>query len=147
MKEAHNKKEIGWKRDGDCIVVTSHKPNSNDGYIYISRGDRRHIPVHRLVCERRHGLHPGMDTLHSCDNRACINPEHVTFGTRLQNMGDCSKRGRTSRGIKRPNAKLTDSQVLEIRNSKEIQQRIADRLGISQGIVSDIKARKRWSHL
>lgn len=35
-----------------------------------------------------------LDTLHSCDNRSCCNPQHLSFGTRSQNMQDCIERGR-----------------------------------------------------
>lgn len=39
----------------------------------------------------------GLDVMHSCDNGWCLNPAHLSQGTRSQNMLDCSRRGRIYR--------------------------------------------------
>jgi hypothetical protein len=46
--------------------------------------------------------------LHTCDNRRCVNPEHLYLGTRADNELDMVSRGRSPKG------KLTEVQALEI---------------------------------
>jgi hypothetical protein len=42
----------------------------------------------------------GMFVCHHCDNRRCINPEHLFIGTRSDNTQDCLSKGRHSQAAK-----------------------------------------------
>lgn len=85
----------------------------------------------------------GLDTRHSCDNPPCVNPNHLTFGTRLENVHDMISRGRAARS-----GKLTDAQVIEIRERRAAgarQMDLAKQYGVSDGQISMIVRGKRWS--
>jgi hypothetical protein len=46
-----------------------------------------------LTIKLKRDLLPGMETLHSCDNGRCCNPNHLSEGTHAQNMREVSERG------------------------------------------------------
>ncbi len=86
----------------------------------------------------------GKHVLHHCDNPGCVNPDHLFLGTHQDNMDDKVSRGRQSKGEKHGTAKLTETQVLEIRAALGLHRDIAAKYGVSESRVSDIKRRKYW---
>jgi predicted XRE-type DNA-binding protein len=113
--------------------------------------------AHRAMFAMVYGDVPvGYEVMHSCDNRACVNPKHLSSGTHAQNMRDMVARGRATGGIwkvdnrgeRHPKAKLTEKIVAEIRAvyaSKKISQReIAERYKVSRQAVSDIVRNVTW---
>jgi len=87
--------------------------------------------AHRIAwCLLKGPIPKGKCVLHECDNRPCVNPQHLFLGTRTVNNADRDQKGRTARGDRhgsrtmperRPrgerhaSSKLTDAQVDEIR--------------------------------
>jgi len=91
--------------------------------------------------------------LHRCDNRKCVNPHHLFLGTALDNAQDRKSKGRNGiqYGEYANNARLTNAQVLEIREqytTQDITQcELAMRWGVSQAEISKIVMGKSWKHL
>lgn len=94
---------------------------------------------------------------HSCDNRKCVNPNHLFSGNQLDNMKDMRAKRRDSVstgnhrvGEQSHHAKLTEHSVREIRSLCEdgvTHEEIAKRFNISLASVSFIRNRKRWKHV
>lgn len=120
------------------------------GYGRISVGGRlgNARVAHRVSWQLNRGDIPiGMDVCHSCDTPSCVNPDHLFIGTRLDNMQDAVKKGRTTVGERNPQSKLTKENVVEIRSSTETQEVLGKRYGVMQSAISRIKTGKRWTHL
>lgn len=81
---------------------------------------------------------------HKCDNPSCVNPNHLFVGSPRDNMQDKVSKGRHTFGEKHPNAKLTNSEVLEIRDMAEdgvFFSDIAKTFDVSESHISTIVAR------
>jgi hypothetical protein len=79
-----------------CIVFDGHLTEKGYGRIN-HRVDGRIVSkyAHRLAWEAVHGPIPdGMIVMHTCDNRPCINVEHLRLGTQSENMQDMYHKGR-----------------------------------------------------
>jgi len=92
---------------------------------------------------------------HRCDNPICFNPEHLFLGSQTDNMQDAKSKGRLAgaaliRGEQIWTAKLTQANVLSIRARLASGDRAVDlglEYGVSASTISNIKARRLWSHI
>lgn len=69
------------------------------GYLYHGYGilsvARKPTKAHRVSYEIHHGAIPsGMIICHRCDNRSCVNPDHLFVGTYKDNNQDIVDKGR-----------------------------------------------------
>jgi hypothetical protein len=90
---------------------------------------------------------PGLLVCHRCDERLCVNPEHLFVGTQKDNIADMISKGRACRGVLHHSVRLTEDQVRQIRVADGTQREIAALFGISQTNVSQIRQRKGWKQL
>lgn len=85
---------------------------------------------------------------HKCDNRKCVNPNHLFPGTNQDNMNDMVKKNRQASGEKQWNSKLTKKQVTEIRllyNTGEYtKQELSTMFPVNRSAISKIIRNKTW---
>ena len=136
------------KSESGCWEWTGNIAGGGYGYIHAEGKLKR---AHRVSHELFVGPIPeGLNVLHTCDNRKCVNPAHLFVGTQKDNLLDCYNKGRrpwehllqekqTIRE-KSHNAKQTANDVLLIRSSKlKLTARdLARTFGVSNGVINSI---------
>ncbi len=123
---------------------------------------RNNVRAHRFAWELTYGKIPeGLEVCHSCDNPACVRPEHLFLGKQKDNVQDAIDKGRFNprecnqlSGENHGRAILTANQVQEIRNiysqksgkySRQISQRkIAQQFDMSRRTITDILKGRAW---
>lgn len=89
---------------------------------------------------------------HTCDNRLCVNPDHLFTGTVQDNNRDRDLKGRNivQIGVNQPKAKLDDEAIIEIRKyiSMGIKYPVIARIyNVTVSTISNIKVGKVWRHV
>lgn len=115
---------------------------SGDGYgqIYMSG---KMVYANRVSWIIHRGEIPnGMFVLHDCDNKACVNPDHLHLGTNKQNMIEAAERGFKSK-------KLNPQKIRNIRKLKGIKSalELSKSYGVGFSTIYDIWRGTTWSHL
>lgn len=91
--------------------------------------------------------------LHRCDNPSCVRVSHLYIGTATQNMKDKHDRNRGNNltGISHPMAKLSEEQVLSIREEYipyvVHMYALAKKYGVTQMTIHKIISGKTWRHI
>jgi hypothetical protein len=117
------------------------------GYGNFHTQERHNVMAHRVSYTIYFGDPGDKHVLHTCDNPPCQNPYHFRLGTNKDNVDDMVSKKRHTIGTRNGMSKLTEEQVLEIREATESQSTIGARYGISQSHVSQIKRRVIWADL
>jgi hypothetical protein len=94
----------------------------------------------------------GLFVCHTCDNRACVNPDHLFVGTPADNVRDRDSKGRhvALQGESHGNHILTEAEVLEIRELSATGvsvAELAEQFGVHKDTIYGIINRKSWRHI
>jgi hypothetical protein len=120
------------------------RANAN-GYGVVCLGHRS-LRAHRVAYRVFVGrFDEEMQINHHCDERACLNPDHLYVGTQQDNMDDMITRERT-----KPSADLTNIQVveaLEMLNEGHSQVFVAKHFDVSQMVINSIAKSRTWRHI
>jgi DNA-binding XRE family transcriptional regulator len=136
------RKQIEWEtNEQGCHLVTSHTIDA-DGYALLFRDGHR--KAHRWMWSTINGAIPsGMVIMHKCDNRRCINPEHLQLGTIQDNVTDKVNKGRQSQV--KDNRKswkdgIVKNNINKIRLEKKLKQsELAKMIGVNQTHLSRVE--------
>lgn len=80
--------------------------------------------------------------MHSCDNKLCCNPYHLSSGTHKQNMQDAVRRGIRGRA-----QKLTLEQVQDIKESTLSTKELAELLNVSVACIKKVRSGRSFGFI
>jgi hypothetical protein len=155
-----------WRGYGRRILA--QYPDKS-GYLRVRlvfNGRREQKFVHFLVCTAYHGLKPtGLETRHIDGNKLNNKPDNLSWGTHKENVEDRVRHGvagrgerngvhthpeKVSRGESSVMAKLTESQVVEIRRLYRFNEKIAKiakKFNVCYQTIRAIVRRITWKHI
>lgn len=135
----------------DCWLWT--KATNDAGYGVLRPAGQRTGPAiraHRYSAELAGMDIVGRQVLHSCDNPPCVNPAHLRPGTNAENSEDAVGRGRIPLGSQRPNSRLTEQEVADIKTmlaNGTMHKDIAAQYGVNRATITMINTGKSWRHV
>jgi hypothetical protein len=143
--------QLKWTELADgCWEWVGKRFKAGYGIVYLGNVA---TGAHRASYASFHGaVKPDQVICHRCDNRWCVNPEHLFAGTHADNLGDMAAKGRAASGSRHGMSKLTDEQVADIRRRYKdgrggvltkgqrpnSQRALALEFGVTPGTIGDI---------
>lgn len=119
-------------------VISPYKPGKR-GYPR-KRYKGKAMPHHRVVYMEAYGdVPPEVKVRHRCDNKRCINLDHLEHGTQAQNIADMFERNENLYGENRSDHKLTNEQVEYAKTSPKSGRQVALELGVSRSLITAIR--------
>lgn len=144
-------------RPYDCWEWQGSRDETGYGRIVVTirPGVHKNTRVHRIAYYLANGKDPGpLIVRHKCDNPPCCNPAHLEIGTHKDNTRDREERGRSRRAIgeRHPSARLTEAQVLEMREKYSDDPggnaaRAGREYGLSRQNARKVLDGTNWKHL
>lgn len=121
------------KMENGCVEWTStlHRDGYGKFYYEGSQAQAHRVAYRLFVADPKDSW-----VLHKCDNRKCVNTDHLFLGDSIDNIRDMDKKGR--RGTK---SRLTYAQVVEIKkllSQRHSQESVGKKFGVHQGTISRI---------
>ncbi len=137
-----------------CWNWTAGKNTGGYGHFWLKGKD---AVASRVSWELLNGpIINNLCVLHKCDNKTCVNPDHLFLGTNKENTEDMFKKGRQpkntgAKGEAHYDAKLTKEQVLEIRDlyskGNTTHRKLSKQFGVNPSQIGKIIRKIYWKHI
>jgi hypothetical protein len=116
---------------------------AQDGHGYGHLNVRgKPIKAHRISYELNVGPIPeGLFILHSCDNRRCVNPAHLSVGDAADNSRDMAIKERSRTTV------LTADDVRAIRQSNLSHAELGRKYGVTYQAIAYARSGATWAHI
>lgn len=141
--------------------------HTSDGYGSVSYQGKNQSASRVAFLLSGGQLEPGQVVMHSCDNRGCCNPKHLSSGTVADNNLDMVAKGRLvvsfggrngsrvhlecrPRGTSNKTAKLSDESVAAMRKLRAngmTYSAIASQFGVHVSTAHRAVTRRLWNHV
>lgn len=119
---------------------------SKVGYGRCGSEHKKTVSAHRLSYRVFKAEIPnGMVVAHKCDNRVCVNPDHLWLATHKENSEDMVKKGRSAYGERCGKSKLTREQIDYIRSSDLSHRALGKMFNVSHANIGYIKRNHTWT--
>lgn len=156
MKGSHSESLIdrlerfSVKKESGCTEWIGHIEKTGYGSL---RFKNKRIKAHRASWIAHKGEIPeGLLVCHHCDNRKCINPDHLFIGTQYDNIQDMKRKNRDKFvGEDNGRAVLTEVGVIDILKHKEsgvlTRADLARKYNVSWDTIASIWKGTKWKHI
>ncbi len=135
--EKRFRRKLSEKRPNGCIEWLGWKNNSGYGMVRAGSANCGHLLAHRASYQIHFGPIPaGMVVMHVCDNKVCVNPEHLKLGSQQDNVDDMVAKDRQKRSA------LNHEEVRKMRSLGLTQREIALHFCVSRPLISLILSGK-----
>lgn len=128
-----------------CWPWMAGRSNQNYGVFKAGSNNRVCSRIAWTLCNRE--LREGELVRHSCDNPPCCNPAHLLVGSDRDNINDMMSRNRQAKGERNGWARLTERDILGIREASGLLREIASKFGIPISDASKIRRGQAWAHV
>lgn len=134
------------EKKGECWVWKGGRDIKDYGIFWYKGKTQFAHRVSLLLHNKVKELNPKLQVLHSCRTRECVNPDHLSEGTREQNAADKVRDGTDLRGDKCHFSKLTWGKVAEIRKASTATtvKKLAVDYDVSESAIRALVNGKTW---
>lgn len=143
--------KVDKKEEDECWEWKACKDTCGYGIIWYNK---KNTKTHRFSWILHYGKIPkGTEVCHHCDNPPCVNPKHLWMGTHRSNMLDmrAKNRGSITKGEKNGSHKLTENDVINIRNKYKMKKytitKLSKQYEMCWNTIYYIVNRKLWKHI
>ena len=140
--------------EGDCWIWQGYIQNKTPQVVDYPDGKKKMVSVRMLLRQLQTGQpQPKGHYGNTCGDVRCVNPEHTIWKSEAVHMKAMQKKRKVTDitanklrkyRVESGKAKLNEESAAEIRVSQETGPVLAERYGVSRGLINRIKRHQSW---